>query len=192
MRVLLLFLIMPTIMYSQNQVISSVKGHVPILKQPKKMDCWITVTTMLLSWKDDYEYTLHEVVEKIGEPWSDYFEKNKGLSRTMQNEFIKKIGMIGEPPANYMLDAYIDFIDRFGPLWITTTTENDRISTHAKILISIEGDRSYKNSTLVFIDPEVGNIVRQNALDFVLEFEEEARIYNINGWGDLMIQIYHF
>ena len=174
---------------SQDSVIYEVSGKIPKLKQEKSMDCWITVTTMMFSWKEDTVYSVNEFVKKIGSPWIEYYESNSGLTFDKQDDFIFQMGMKSEPPANYMLEAYIIFLKSHGPLWITT---GDGFSAHARLLYSIVGDGSYDKSSFIFIDPASGNTVTQNAMSFFKEFEEEAIVANEEGWEQLRIQIYHF
>lgn len=174
---------------AQDSIIYEVEGAIPKLKQEKSMDCWITVTTMMFSWKEDTIYSVKEFANRLGSPWIEYYETNTGLTFEKQDEFIFQIGMKSEPPANYMLEAYIDLLKLYGPLWITT---GDGFSAHARLLYSIRGDGSYDKSSFAFIDPACGEIVIQNAKRFFQEFEEEVIIANEENWERLRIQIYHF
>lgn len=189
MKTCLLIIFLPAVVFSQKDTIYMVPEKVPIIQQPKKMDCWITVTTMMLSWKDGKTYSIEDVITKLGEPWNGYYRNNTGLTFEEQDDFIGKVGMVGEPPANYLLKAYLDFLKKHGPLWITT---GDGFNAHARLLIGIEGDGSYNHSDFVFINPDPGKVERQNALDFVKEFEAEAYAANEYNWERLRIQIYHF
>lgn len=191
MRLLIFcFLIFLTQSFTFCQVIEyEVKGNLPLIKQPKALDCWITVTTIMTSWRENKTYSIDEMISNIGDPWKLYYEANTGLSFEDQEEFISQMGMVGEPPANYMLEAYLDFLKAYGPLWITT---GDGFSAHARILIGIFGDGTYENSEFLFINPATGKKEKQNALNFVREFEEEAYIANEENWDRLRIQIYHF
>ncbi|WP_430405231.1 papain-like cysteine protease family protein [Fluviicola sp.] len=191
MRALLLFFCSSLNLSSiaQDSIVYEVQGAIPKLKQEKSMDCWITVTTMMFSWKEDTIYSVKEFSNCIGFPWIDYYENNTGLTFEEQDNFISQIGMKSEPPANYTLEAYIDLLKLYGPLWITT---GDGFSAHARLLYSITGDGSYDKSRFTFIDPASGKIVSQSAMDFFKEFEEEAIIANEESWERLRIQIYHF
>ncbi|MEM6737711.1 MAG: papain-like cysteine protease family protein [Bacteroidota bacterium] len=178
------------ILFSQeSKIIYKVPGNIPTIKQPKSYDCWVTVTTMMLSWKRDTFLTIDAVAKELGDPWDNYYRRNKGLSFDEQDDFIEQIGMRGEPPANYLIEAYIDFMRKYGPLWITT---GDGFSAHARLLIAVYGDGSYEQSDFQFIDPATGKIESQNALEFVQEFEREAIVANRDNWENLRIQIYHF
>jgi len=121
---------------SPKRINCKISGTIPVLKQPKAMDCWITVTTMMLSWKEGRTYTVNQVAKRMGDPWGIYYMTNAGLSEKDQANFIRRVGLKEEPPANYTLEAYLDFIEKYGPIWITT---GDGFSAHARLLIGIEG-----------------------------------------------------
>ena len=178
--------------YSQNKDTFSyhVPGIVPVLKQKDDMACWITVATMMLSWRENGNYTVDELAAKLGDPWKLYYDTNTGLPASAQTEFTKKIRLKEEPPANYILNAYREMLRRFGPLWIIT---GDELGAHARLITGVEGDGSYEHSLFIIIDPKKGKSEKQNALDFLREFEEEAKVANREKWKeDFRIQIYHF
>jgi hypothetical protein len=160
-----------------------------MLKQPKNMDCWITVATMLASWKEQKQYSVREFVEHLGEPWKIYYETNAGLPAADQERFIKHLDLKSEPPTNYTIQAYMSFIKSFGPVWITT---GNGISAHARVLIGLKGSGDYGSTSFILIDPATGKQVEQESLVFMKEFEEEARVANEEGWKELRIQIYHY
>jgi len=170
-------------------------GKIVPLKQQSNMDCWITVATMMLSWRDGINYSVDSLAHKLGDPWKLYYELDTGLPAKEQNNFINLLGLRSEPPANYLLSAYLDMLKTFGPLWIIT---GDEFGAHARLLYGIEGNRSYDNSSFLFIDPLKGIMSKQNSLAFFKEFEEEARVANREekakkgSWPELRIQIFHF
>jgi hypothetical protein len=173
---------------SSDTINYSVPGDIPIIRQPKEMDCWITVTTMLLSWKNQKRYTVKSVVDSLCVPWKIYFETNTGLPGKDQEAFIKKIGLKAEPPANYLLIAYLEFLRKYGPLWITT---GDGFVAHARILVGIQGSGDYEKTEFTFINPQQATLEKMSALKFMNMFEEEAKAANAYEWKDLRVQIYH-
>jgi Papain-like cysteine protease AvrRpt2 len=198
MRPFILFLLLYSICTAKAQNDSVgylVPGKIIPLKQKNDMACWITVATMMLCWRDTADYSVDSLAVKLGDPWKLYYELNTGLPAKMQGAFVKAIGLKAEPPANYLLLAYIKLLKDYGPLWIIT---GDEFGAHARMLYGIEGDGSYDNSSFLFIDPFKGKTVKENSLVFFKEFEEEARVANRQeaekkgSWPDLRIQIYHF
>ena len=95
-------------------------NDVPILKQPKSQACWATTITMLVLWKsnnlrNNVNYSSREakqaistVTKKLGKKWFDLYEKNLGLSIKDKDSLISVLALENEPPANYMLEFYID------------------------------------------------------------------------------------
>ena len=192
---LLCLLLLPVaILRAQDSSCYSLEGHIPILSQPKSMDCWITVITMMVSWRDAKTYTIEAVAAKLGDPWKLYYDTNTGLPFNDQEKLIRELSLKGEPPANYITKAYLELLKAHGPLWITT---GDGFSAHARLLIGIETDttKKTKGDTFIFIDPKLstGKPVRLNSLQFFSQFEEEMRELNRENYkGPLRIQIYHF
>lgn len=188
--ILLLLIFSVSDAQSGDSICYKVPGKIPVLKQPKEMDCWITVTAMLFSWRDQKTYTPKQVADKLGSPWNQYYRNNTGLPRKAQDSFIVITGLRTEPPANYTLEAYLELLQEHGPLWITTG--DGWITAHARLLIGMEGHKGdYVNTRFVFIDPLEGEIITQKGEIFFKEFEEEAREY-IKRNLEFRIQILHF
>lgn len=165
-----------------------VKGVIPRLKQPKEMDCWITVFAMMYNWKNVTNRTVDQIADKLGDPWKIYYETNAGLPDGDEKKFMQKSGLYFEPPASYTLAAYVELLRQYGPLWIVTGGISGR---HARLLIEIDGDGIYDHTNFVFIDPESGVDVSENAMRFFSKYEREAKLANALD-SDLKIQIYHY
>lgn len=148
------------------------------LLQTSAMSCWLTVYTMMKSWKDNSPLSVRAVVAGLGEPWDDYYLKDTGLPGGKEKEFVDEVGMESKPPANYTIKAYVDMLREHGPLWIIT---GDGISAHARLLVGIYGNpeaagvRAYEETTFEFIDPLSGTHLYESGLDFARKFESEAR-----------------
>jgi hypothetical protein len=175
---------------AQEKMNVMIRGDIPVLQQPKDNDCWITVATMLVSWKTQRPLTIDTLVNHLGDPWKLYYEMNKGLPAADQDRFLKQLDLKAEPPANYTIRAYSDFLKMYGPIWITTG--DGYFTNHARILIGLKGTGDYGSTQFTLIDPATGKHVEQESLIFLKEFEEEARVANVEGWKELRIQIYHY
>ena len=189
MKAKLLILITCLLTAQQDHINFRVPGEVYAMKQPKDLDCWITETTMMLYWKVGQELEIDTVASKLGEPWHSLYLTNGGLHFDQQDQYINLIGLRSEPPANYILEAYLDMMKSYGPLWITT---GNGFSSHARLLIGIEGDGSYEQTEFIFIDPIKGKEVHQNALKFMHEFEKEAFVANEDVFEIYRLQFHHF
>lgn len=184
---------------SQKDFNFRVEGNLVKMKQPKSNDCWATVTTMMYCWKDNKAYTIEDVLKKHGEGWVRLFKENKGLSAEKKIEFLQLVGFKSLPPANHLLEVYIELMQQYGPVWVTTSSTASQFSPHAQLLIGAEvkyddkGDIDYKKSKVLFIDPLKGKVKKQTAWDFAHEFENEARYIVDNHIDmDFRIQILHW
>lgn len=172
-----------------------VPGYLEPMKQPKSLDCWLTVTTMMYAWKQGQPMTLADVSKELGEPWNSLYLSNKGLPYEDKENFINQVGFNSEPPANHMIEAYVGWLKSHGPIWVTTSSKPNGMSAHAKLLIGVYGDGSYEKTFFRFIDPAKGMIITQTALRFSQEFENEARYFVSNpnlADADFRIQVIHW
>jgi len=118
-----------------------------------------------------------EVVRSLGEPYSNYYVSDRGLSGGQELAFVQAAGMIALPPASYPMTALADRLREYGPLWIIA---GDGIRSHARLLVGIYGApiveklEAYRSTIFEFIDPSTGTYVYESALDFMHAFEREA------------------
>lgn len=166
------------------------------LRQVGRMDCWATVYTMMASWRDGVRYEVRDTVVTLGPEYQHYWRQNTGLPGGKERDFVVIAGMTAKPPAAYQLTGYVSMLDEHGPLWIIT---GNGISSHAKLLIGVFGPTlsedlsSYQQATFEFIDPADGAFHYEPALDFMTEFEQEARHIVDTGQDDVDLrwQILH-
>ena len=167
------------------------------IKQTGSMDCWATVYTMMISWRDKTDYTIASALSNLPDEYSEYYAKNRGLPGGQENAFVENAGMTARPPAAYFLFGYVNMLRDHGPLWIIT---GDGISSHAKLLIGIYGPSleekvsAYEKAIFEFIDPLNGSYEYQTAFNFMDDFEKEARwiVDTRQDDQDLRWQILHF
>lgn len=175
---------------SYKTQIDVVSYEVQPIKQEKDNDCWLAVYSMMKSWQVGKPLTKNEVAEELGDPWLAYYKNNTGLPESSTSLFQLTTGLKSEPPANYIPLAYKEFLENYGPVWITT---GDGLSSHARLLIGIYGNTLNDLSTFAFIDPKTGNVQEQDFQTFFNEFEAEAKFINAKRPDlDFRIQIMHF
>ena len=172
-----------------------VRHDVRPLRQMGTMDCWVTVFTMIASWRDNTNYRVAEVIAALGSEYLTYWRENSGLPGGKERKFAEHTGMMIEPPKNYTLTFYIKLLQEYGPLWIIT---GDGISAHAKLLVGIFGPTfdeslsSYQSTQFEFIDPATGLFTYLSALEFTAEFEREVgALGGLFKYDDLRWQILH-
>ncbi|MFM7858516.1 MAG: papain-like cysteine protease family protein, partial [Flammeovirgaceae bacterium] len=123
----------------------------------------MAVYSMMKSWQSGKLHTKEEVAEELGDPWLNSYKNDTGLSESSTTLFQIAAGLKSEPPANYIPLAYKEFLENYGPLWITT---GNGVDSHARLLVGIYGNTFTDLSTFAFIDPKTGNIQKQNFQTF--------------------------
>ncbi|WP_028978323.1 papain-like cysteine protease family protein [Sporocytophaga myxococcoides] len=164
---------------------------VPLILQGDKTEaCWAAAATMMKSWKDGKTYSIQEILSMVPDEYLSKYNNNQPLLASEKKAFIEPLGMIGEPPANYTFNTYLDWMKTYGPLWITVDSDaTSNLSPHAKILIGYDGDGTEENSQLVFLDPAVNGEQKESFSDFLSQYQA---MVTDNPSGNLFIQIVHF
>lgn len=169
-----------------------VPGAVTPIAQPSGMTCWCTVSTMMLGWKDGTAYTIQQAMDKAGASYRQKFDSNQGLAGSEKPAFLAALGLQAEPPADYTIEALLDMLKTYGPLWITTD-ENPSASfaIHARIVTGMYGDGGEDDTYLRIVDPAGGKRTEETYHAFMDKYDEVAR-GDIAAGGDLRMQIVHF
>ncbi len=165
------------------------------------MSCWATAATILMNWKNSTSSSIEEVLQEAGRNLQpsdeDYYLQiyydESGLEAREKEQFTSSLGMISEPPANYILSQYVDWLQDYGPLWITTDDDSGSgFSPHARILFGIQGDieNNPDNVLFTFIDPADGTEVSETFNDFIKYYEQ--MVTDIPSNSSLFIQIVRF
>jgi hypothetical protein len=159
-------------------VLAEVFRAIPKLKQePMRNDCWAVVAAMMVGWKTKNQaVSVQDVIERTGQRYLTLYRTNKTLKGSDKDDFLLRLEMVGEPPASYRLQQYIDWVKTYGPLWVTTDSGagSEEFSPHARLLFRITGTGTPDGvgTDLTFIDPATGSETSQPFLDFVKGFEE--------------------
>ncbi len=177
---------------SNSTILASFSGAIPKLKQPNENACWATAATIMMSWKKGKLFTEEEVLTEVGNPYLQNFLNKEPLRSSHKSDFIDLLYMSGEPPASYPLQQYIDWVNNFGPVWITTdSSEQDgAFSPHARILTKIIGTGTPDGvgTHFIFIDPSTGTEQKESFENFLKQYEQMVT----DNIGKLFIQIVHF
>jgi GH25 family lysozyme M1 (1,4-beta-N-acetylmuramidase) len=173
--------------------LAEVKTYIQKLLQEKKNACWATAATIMMSWKKGVAQNVKDVLALAGAEYVQLFTDEKELPSSLKEDFISKLGMVGEPPASYLLQKYIDWVNTYGPLWITTdsSAQDGVFSPHARILTKIIGTGTPDGigTSFIFIDPATGREEAPQAYNDFLKVYEQMVTDNP---GNLFIQIVHF
>ncbi len=162
-------------------------------KQTATELCWATAAAFMMSWKNKAAVDIQGMLQGIGAYYLDKYNTNKPLYTSEKPDFISKLGMVSEPPASYIVQKYIDWVNTYGPVWITTDSNQatGQFSAHAKVLVKITGTGSDDGigTDFTFYDPITGTILPPQPFnDFIKEYEQLVT----DNPGDLFVQIVHF
>ena len=173
-------------------VLASLSRPVPTLQQKNDLACWATAATMMVSWKKSQSMTVPDVLALAGPEYVQKFINEEGLHVSEKEAFISALGMVGEPPASYTLQTYIDWVKTYGPLWVTTDSSlrPGVFSPHARILTKITGTGTADGvgTYFTFNDPVSGTEVKESFAKFLSAYEQMVT----DNSGNLFIQIVHF
>lgn len=151
-----------------------VRVDIEAVRQPDPMSCWAAAGAMLANWnRTGSPLTAESYARSLGHPWTQRFEDRKGIDGREHQEFARSAGLVIHPPQNFMITAYAEMLQSFGPLWIATTHGN--IGAHARVLVGVYGDGSPNGTLMEFIDPRDGSRRREPFMTFLESFEQEAR-----------------
>ena len=137
--------------------------------------------------------TVEEVLTLSGQRYLQIYRDGTGLASDAKEDFVSRLGMVTEFPANYSLQQYVNWVHTYGPLWVTTDAASTGgiFSPHARILTRIAGtgmaDGSGTNFT--FIDPASGQETTEPFTQFLNAFEQ---MVTENKTNTLFLQIVHF
>jgi hypothetical protein len=161
-------------------------GKIPLLQQENTNACWATVVTMLISWKEQKEYSVEDVLKLAGNDYVKLFDREKGLSACGKKDcpspsvedLLKKLSLRAEAPQSFTEKGWLELLKNYGPLWITSQVEIKKenkviLASHARILFGMRNDEN-KNIFMKVIDPFTGTSQEEKFEDFVRDYERSA------------------
>lgn len=162
----------------QSAVLAEVPGPFEPRQQEKDKSngCWATAATMLLSWKRGQSLAVADVLREAGGRFLERYEVNARLSTLEKAIFLEALGLVGEPPANYMLQQYIAWMETHGPLWVTIDAKeaSKAFSPHAWVVTKIAGANTPdgKLAYFTYIDPADGEEKNIHFPRFVDQYQQ--------------------
>jgi len=173
---------------------AQVKDTIALVQQGEKTNgCWAAAATMMVSWFQKQSMEVEDVLRLAGGSYLDKWNNNETLSASEKDDFLGSLGLVGEPPASNAPKQYIDWINKYGPLWVTIDSSSGTTawSPHAKILTQVNSDDAVggTNTTMYFLDPSKSNATSSSFADFEKSFEEVA---SDNPGSKTFLQVVHF
>lgn len=168
-----------------------VSGIVPPLRQPTGMTCWATVSTMMMSWRENASMTIDTAMGTIGSQYLAKFQANQGLGSAEKGPFLAAAGLVAEPPMSYSIEGWLQLLRTYGPIWVTTDEDpSANFAIHARIMVGIEGDGTPDGTSFRIVDPGTGTEYSEGLTTFIQKYQEEARALRYD--QPLRIQVVHW
>lgn len=170
-----------------NQIQFEVTGDIPVIAQPQSMACWATVTTMLMSWKQQQCLSIEDAMDSLGSDFRSLFDTNVGLAPDRVSDLSAATGMTVEYQRCETPDSILQLLENYGPISIV---DNEGSTTnwavHNRIIKGIHGDDTPDNTFLEIIDPGDGTSYDESFTTFESKYESMSEA---NGW---QLQMLHY
>jgi Papain-like cysteine protease AvrRpt2 len=163
-----------------SRVLAEVFGTVPKLKQSeiKENDCWAVAAAIMIGWNSRQpDISPADAAAAAGSAYLEMYDQDTGLFAKDQDDFLLHREMMGEPPNSYTLQQYVEWMQTYGPLWVTIDAgPGDAFSPHAWILTRIAGTGTADGADtyVTYIEPADGTEVTKTFAEFVRAYEQLA------------------
>jgi hypothetical protein len=159
----------------------------PVEAQPKSMACWATVTTMLMSWKDQVCYPIESAMDTIGAEYRKIYEDNTGLYPDKIEAFTQATGLTIEWPQCETPESMLALLQNYGVLVIIDDEDpSAAFAVHARLVTGIRGDGTPDGTFLTIVDPAGGRTYEESFSSFANKYESMS---SAAGWT---IQMMHY
>jgi Papain-like cysteine protease AvrRpt2 len=175
----------------QDPIDFRVSNPVFLIPQTKQFDCWAAVSAMLTSWKEKQRVPTPQFVARLSEKFRILYDTDAGILPSDQSEVIQKVGMRQEAPQSYSVDAWLNMLKSFGPLWVTTAFPKPgaKWGIHARVIFGIKGDGTPDGTKLHLWDPGKQRESDMSVSDFALEMDKMAKADDV---ADVRPLVIHF
>lgn len=161
-----------------NPIDYGINGSIPIIPQPSSLTCWAATGVMMVSWKDNIEYSFEDFFT-IHPAYENEFDTNTPLSFSAVEGFYGDLGLEGRE-MSYSTTGIKNLLKEKGPLLAAASTRlGDNSSGHVRIIVEILGDGSLGCTHLKFIDPSGGRIYTEPFTVFTEKYQglaEQAEV----------------
>jgi Papain-like cysteine protease AvrRpt2 len=158
-----------------------VRGATPRVLQEGGYDCWAAAAAMMLSWRDQVDYTEAEAARLAGSDFVRLLEaKGHGIEASAKGEFLKRVGLTAEAPKTFTARGLRELLQEHGPLWVTVNQGDDNdpyfVLPHARVIVAIDGDGTPEGTFVTYLDPAgFAENLRVSLQQFTETFETIAR-----------------
>jgi hypothetical protein len=121
-----------------------VRYNVELVPQQTGFSCWAAGFAMIVGWRDQICINPSEIARATGY-WAQY---QAGLAP--QDTHVMSVwGLVAELPKSYMIEAFVDLLRNYGPLWIASAEP----TPHIRVITGIHGDGTPDGTILDINDP---------------------------------------
>jgi len=174
------------------QIDFTVSGIVPAIQQPTPNTCWATAATILYSWKNNASSDIPTVISTAAAQFLPMFQGDQGLPGDQKPALLQSMGLTTEPPEDYSIDGWLQLLQTYGALWVTTNEGSGQLfSAHARILKGISGDGNPDTTMLEIVDPGDGTEHTESVSAFTNKFDDVAR-KDLGDGADFRPQVVHY
>jgi ABC-type bacteriocin/lantibiotic exporter with double-glycine peptidase domain len=127
---------------------SSIYYEVPavqLIVQDKNMACWYASAMMVLNWADDRR----SICSNVDDQTIKMYKANNGIQNPQVIPLAKRLGLAAVPPLCPSVDALLQWLKGYGPLWTNG-------KSHIVVIAGIRGDDKSGYDVKVY-DPWPGN-----------------------------------
>jgi hypothetical protein len=191
-----------------GNVLAKTDKPVPRIAQKDNVGCWGAAAAMMVSWKlgmpskdkpgELIAQDIVDVVRAAGEYFVNLYTGTpnaspKGLPVSDKQRLLSALRMTAEEPKCYEPSYYIQLLEKYGPLWLTTdaATNDPHLGLHARILVRITGtNANADNLYFHFNDPAKPNEEQHIPFkQFQKEYDEAVKDTKST---TLFNQVFHF
>jgi hypothetical protein len=113
-----------------------------VTQQPKTKACGFAAVTMILSWRDQVQYSMEQVMDKLDKvfPAKGYrktFNKNTGLTPDDFREFATDYDLVVPGPMGISFALLKTLLKEYGPIGVNTTSSTEALLTHVWVIIGV-------------------------------------------------------
>ncbi|WP_431689114.1 papain-like cysteine protease family protein [Hahella sp. NBU794] len=121
-----------------------VRYNVQLVPQQTGFSCWAAGFAMIVGWREQMSIDPSEIARAVGY-WSQYQNGLHPEDLRVMNVW----GFTPEAPQSYMIEAFVDLLRNYGPLWIATAEPGP----HIRVVTGIHGDGTPDGTILHINDP---------------------------------------
>lgn len=140
-----------------------VRYNVYLVPQQTGYSCWAAGFAMIVGWRDQVSIDPSEIARANGY-WAQY---QNGL-HPEDTRVMDTWGFVHEPPQSYMIEAFVNLLQRYGPLWIASAEPGP----HIRVVTGIHGDGTPDGTILHINDPWEQGMTTWRASNRGSQYEE--------------------